>query len=164
MKISNLIFPMPMSIHKASLPRMTTRSHNLNSKVGFNILKDIHIDFTAKFTNSTSPIRQLPVTYGIRWPVFISSLEEKTGMAIKRTSRYMIPQEAAMSKTGQIHNNSNSVIHIGCWTDRPLSPTVTAMNSAEASNGTLLRIWISKDVCVTKEEKNTGYTMLTHPA
>ena len=28
--------------------------------------------------------------------------------------RYMIPQEAAMSKTGQIHNNSNSVIHIGC--------------------------------------------------
>ena len=32
-------------------PQNDYRSHNLNSKVGFNILKDIHIDFTAKFTN-----------------------------------------------------------------------------------------------------------------
>lgn len=95
-------------------PQNDYRSHNLNSKVGFNILKDIHIDFTAKFTNQHITNQ---AAAGYLWNPLTGVylfLEEKTGMAIKRTSRYMIPQEAAMSKTGQIHNNSNSVIHIGC--------------------------------------------------
>lgn len=32
-------------------PTNDYRSHNLNSKVGFNILKGVHVDFSAKFTN-----------------------------------------------------------------------------------------------------------------
>lgn len=32
-------------------PENTYRSHNLNSKVGFNILKSVHVDFSAKYTN-----------------------------------------------------------------------------------------------------------------
>lgn len=32
-------------------PSNDYRSHNLNSKVGFNVLKDVHVDFSAKFSN-----------------------------------------------------------------------------------------------------------------
>lgn len=32
-------------------PTNDYRSHNLNSKVGFNLLKGVHVDFSAKFTN-----------------------------------------------------------------------------------------------------------------
>ena len=123
---SKSIFPSANVVHSQGItPQPMTIDHNL-VKSRFPIFwKTFMFGFHGQVYQPASPIEQLPVyLWNPLTGVYISSLEEKTGMAIKRTSRYMIPQEAAMSKTGQIHNNSNSVIHIGCWTDRPLSPTV----------------------------------------
>lgn len=137
-------------------PSNTYRSHNLNSKVGFNVLKSVHIDFSAKYTNqyvknqAAAGFLFNPLTGVYLFPRGEDWNYYKNNYEIYDESRGINIQNWMNTGPQQYSNpywtlNRQTRLRIA-----------TVMNSAEASSGISTRIGTFRDVCVTKEVKNAG--------